>query len=49
MRLGLQDIGLCNNLCLQQMQSIRQKVQQAVDTQNLIQGIISLIGFLVRL
>lgn len=40
---------LCNSSCLEQIRDIRQEIQTAAETQALIQGIIRLLGFLVRL
>ncbi len=40
---------LCGTLCMQEIQDIQQKIQAAADNQALIQGIIRLTGFLVKL
>jgi hypothetical protein len=45
----LQNRVLCDSACMQQMQHLQAEITAAADNQALIQGIVRLIGFLVRL
>lgn len=45
----LQNRVLCNTSCINQMRNIQGEIKAAADNQTLIQGIVSLIGFLVKL
>ena len=45
----LQNRVLCNSSCLQKIKEIRQEVKDAANSQQLIKGIIRLVGFLTPL
>lgn len=45
----LQNRVLCNSSCLQKIKEIRQEVEDAANSQQLIKGIIRLVGFLTPL
>lgn len=45
----LQNRVLCNSSCLEKIKEIRQEVEDAANSQQLIKGIIRLVGFLTPL